>query len=327
VLQGPLEERRKTEAAGREELIEQASAINPHDRHALDALRALQERWQEHAKALPLERKTEQALWQRFRTACDAVFAGRKEGAHAADAERRKHQEAKEAISARLEAAAEGIEPGPAGKLLRDAAAEWHAIGPVPRANEARVEKRYHAAVALVQQVALVQHHADIAKRNAGLAQANALREKLRLCQALESALAQGKEIDPGQWTTRWDSMAPLSPEYEKALEARFHAALNAAAPGGREAYVRVLEQNRGQLLHDILRLEIATGVDSGPEFARERLQLQVEVLQSSLKSGQKPLTQSAQYLHLCTMPALADVRTASRIEHLFARIFGKEHK
>ena len=321
VLQGPLEERRTTEAAGREELIGQATAINPHDRHSLDQLRALQERWQEHAKALPLERKTEQALWQRFRAACDAVFAARKEGAHAADAERRTHQDAKEAISARLEAAADGIEPGAAGKLLREAAAQWHAIGPVPRATEARVDKRYHAAVASVQ------HHADIARRNAGLAQANALREKLRLCQALESALAQGMDIEPGQWSTRWDGMARLDPDYEKALEARLRAALDAAAPGTRAAYVRALEQNRDQLLHDILRLEIATGVDSGPEFARERLKLQVEVLQSSLKSGQKPPTQPAQFLQLCTMPALADARTSSRIEQLFARIFGKEHQ
>ena len=320
VLQGPLEQRRKSEAAGREELIEQARAINPHDRHALDTLRALQERWQEHAKALPLERKTEQALWQRFRSACDAVFASRKESAHAADAERRAHQQAKDAISARLEAQAEGIEPAAAAKLLREAAAEWHAAGPVPRANESKVEQRYHAAVAQVQQ------HADLARRNAGLAQANALREKLRLCQALEAALAQGKELEPGQWTTRWDSMAPLSPDYEKALEARLRAALEAAQSGQREAYARVLEQNSAPLLHEILRLEIATGIDSGAEFARERLKLQVEALQTSLKSGHKPHTQSAQFLHLCAMPALADARTASRIEHLFSRIVGKDH-
>ena len=321
VLQGPLEERRKHEAAGREALIEQAKAINPHDRHALDTLRALQERWQEHAKALPLERKTEQALWQRFRAACDAVFASRKESAHAADAERRAHHEVKDAISARLEAAAEGIQPAAAGKLLREAAAEWHAAGPVPRANEAKVEKRYHAAVALVQ------HHSDLARRNAGLAEANALREKLRLCQALELSLVQGKAIEAGQWTTRWDSMAPLSPDYEKVLDTRLRAALDAGEPDRRGDYVRRLEENRDELLHEILRLEIATGIDSGAEFARERLKLQVEALQTSLKSGQKPQTQSAQLLHLCAMPALTDARTASRIEHLFARIFGKDHK
>ncbi|HEX8403079.1 MAG TPA: hypothetical protein VF670_00570, partial [Duganella sp.] len=66
-------------------------------------------------------------------------------------------------------------------------------------------------------------------------------------------------------------------------------------------------------------------GVDSGAEFARERLKMQVEVLQSSLKSGQKPLTAAAAYLQLCAMPALADARTASRIEQLFRRIGASE--
>jgi hypothetical protein len=66
-------------------------------------------------------------------------------------------------------------------------------------------------------------------------------------------------------------------------------------------------------------------GVDSGAEFARERLKMQVEVLQSSLKSGQKPQTASAAYLQLCAMPALADARTANRIEQLFRRIGAAE--
>jgi hypothetical protein len=78
--------------------------------------------------------------------------------------------------------------------------------------------------------------------------------------------------------------------------------------------------------LHEVLRLEIAAGIDSGAEFARERLKLQVESLQSSLKSGQKPATAATQFLQLCALPALADERTSSRIDHLFARI-SKEAK
>jgi len=316
VLQAPLEQRRKAEVAEREELIEQAAALDARERHALDTLRSLQERWQEHARALPLERKAEQALWQRFRAACDAVFAKRKESAHAADAERRTHEQAKEALCARLEAAAPGVDAAGAGKLLREAASEWHAIGAVPRAHEARLEKRYHAAVAALQ------HQADTARRNAGLAQAGALRDKLRLCQEIEAALArlddqQGATED---WDARWAALPALSQEYEQVLHARFTAARNAFGDG-REAYARLLEENRPKLLHDTLRLEIAAGVDSGSEFARERLKLQVEALQSSLKSGQKPLTQGAQFLQLCAMPALADARTASRIEQLFTRI------
>ena len=315
VLQGPLEEQRKGEVSEREQLIAQVAALNPNERHSIDALKALQERWQEHARALPLERKTEQALWQRFRAACDAVFAKRKESAHAADAERRGHQEAKDAISARLEAAAGSADATSAGKLLREAASEWHAIGPVPRANEAKVEKRYHAAVAALQQ------RIDEAKRNASRAQATALRDKLRLCQELETMLADAA-ADPASvdWNARWRALPALGADYERALKGRLDAAL-AALEGKRAGYAAVLEQNRAILLHEVLRLEIAAGIDSGSEFARERLKLQVESLQSSLKSGQKPATAATQFLHLCALPALADERTTSRIDHLFARV------
>jgi hypothetical protein len=317
ILQGPLEQQRKSEVAHREELIEQVAALNAADRHALDALRAAQERWQELARALPLERKAEQAMWHRFRAACDAVFAKRKESAHAADAERRTHQTAKDAISERLETAAQGsLDAAAAARLLREAASEWHTIGPVPRAAEAKVDKRYHAAIAAIQ------HQADAAKRAAGMAQASALRDKLRLCQQLEASLATA-DTDSGDWEARWAALPKLSADYEAILGARF-AAANQALAGERAAYARLLEQNRPALLQEILRLEIAAGIDSGSEFARERLKLQVEVLQSSLKSGHKPMTQAAQFQQLCAMPALADDRTASRIDQLFARI-GKE--
>lgn len=315
LLQAPLEQQRKGEVAVREELIAQVAAVDPADRHALDTLKSLQERWQEHARALPLERKSEQALWQRFRAACDAVFAKRKESAHAADAERRGHQQAKEAVCARLEEAAAGQDHAGAGKLLREAAAEWHAIGPVPRANEARIDKRYHAAVSALQ------HHIDTAKRNAGRAQATALRDKLHLCQALEAQLADpGADPAATDWNARWSALPAVSADYEKALHARLQAGL-AAIGSGRAQYAAMLEQNRAQLMHEVLRLEIGAGIDSGSEFARERLKLQVETLQSSLKSGQKPASASTQFLQLCALPALADDRTASRIEHLFARV------
>ncbi len=323
-LQRPLEEQRKGEMSVREQLIEEASRIDPHDRHAVDALRDLQARWQEHARALPLERKAEQALWQRFRAACDALFAQRKEYAHAVDAERRNHEAVKEAISARLEAAAPDVTPATAGKLLREAAAEWAAAGPVPRAHEARVEKRYHAAVAAVQ------HHADVARRAAGLALAGAVRDKLRLIQALETAIVNpDAHTNPSDWHARWEALLPLEGGYEPVLRARFDAAL-AALDGDRAAHVRQLEGNRERLLHELLRLEIAAGIDSGAEFARERLKLQVEVLQSSLKAGHKAGQKGGHdgaangLRELLALPALADARTETRIEQLLTR-YAKE--
>ncbi|WP_306394205.1 DUF349 domain-containing protein [Telluria beijingensis] len=313
-LQRPLENQRKVEIAVREQLIEEVGKLDPHERHAVDLLRELQARWQEHARALPLERKAEQALWQRFRGACDALFAARKEHAHAADSERRAHETAKEALCARLEAAAPDATPANVGKLLREAAAEWQAIGPVPRAHEARIDKRYQAAIAQIQQ------HADAARRAQDTALAGAVRDKLRLVQGLETALANpDAHTQAADWRARWDALLPLDGGYEPVLQARFDAAL-AALEGERAAYLRQLEDNRERLLSDLLRLEIAAGIDSGAEFARERLRLQVEVLQSSLKSGRKPGAQTAELRSLLALPALLDVRTETRIEHLLLR-------
>jgi len=50
---------------------------------------------------------------------------------------------------------------------------------------------------------------------------------------------------------------------------------------------------------------------------------MQVEVLQTSLKSGQKPASQLSQLVQLCAIPALADSRTGSRIDVLLRRVGG----
>ncbi len=320
LMTGPLEEQRRTEVARREQLIAETEKLVPTDRHTLDAVRRLQEQWQEQARSLPLERKQEQALWQRFRAACDAIFAARKESAHAADSERKAHLHVREDICAQLENATfsgdDKAQMAAITKALRDAAQAWHASGHVPRASEAKIDARYKAAVASVQA------QADAIRKRAGAAQANALRDKLRLTQALESAVTTDDAIDGDDWENRWKALPPLPGEYERTLHQRFAAAIAAAAdPAKRAAYAARLEQARATLLSEVLRLEIVAGVDSGAEFARDRLKMQVEVLQSSLKSGQKPLTQAAQFLQLCAMPALADARTASRIEQLFRRI------
>ena len=326
-LMAPLDAQRRIEVARREQLIEEVGKLNPLDRHTIDTLRRLQDSWQGHARALPLERKTEQALWQKFRGACDMIFAKRKEHAHAADHERKSHLHAREAICAGLEAAVfEGDDKAmlnAIGKALKEAATAWHATGVVPRASEQKIDQRYRAAVGALQA------QADTIRKRAGAALATTLREKLRLVQSLETALAEAGDIDSADWAGRWQALGALPAEQEKTLRTRFDAALAVVGEGGaaRTAYAGQLENNRQRLLSEILRLEIVAGIDSGAEFARDRLKMQVEVLQSSLKSGQRPASHTAQFLALCAMPALADARTASRIEQLFRKFGGVEGK
>ncbi|WP_215408594.1 DUF349 domain-containing protein [Janthinobacterium sp. JC611] len=321
-LSKPLDTQRQIETARREQLIVEVGLLKPSERNTVDMLKALQDKWQELAKALPLERRAEQALWQRFRAACDDIFAKRKETAHAADHERREHLHAREALCAALETAVvpEGDDKARTAfihHLLRDTRAAWNATGPVPRASEAKIDQRYQAAVAGVQA------QADAIAERAGAAQANALRDKLRLAQALETALIDGDaSTDAAAWSERWSALPPLDTQYERSLQQRF-AAAQAALGEGAGAYVRQLQANQERLLDEVLRLEIVAGVDSGAEFARDRLKMQVEVLQSSLKSGHKPLTQVSQLMQLCAIAAATDARTASRIETLLRRIGG----
>ncbi|MCC7703756.1 DUF349 domain-containing protein [Janthinobacterium sp. GW460P] len=321
-LSKPLDTQRQIETARREQLIVEVGLLKPSERNTVDMLKALQDKWQELAKALPLERRAEQALWQRFRAACDDIFARRKETAHAADHERREHLHAREALCAALETAVvpEGDDKARTAfinHLLRDTRAAWNATGPVPRASEAKIEQRYQAAVAGVQA------QADAIAERAGAAQANALRDKLRLVQSLEAALADGSAgADAQAWSERWSALPPLDTQYERSLQQRF-AAAQAALGEGSAAYAQQLQANQQRLLAEVLRLEIVAGVDSGAEFARDRLKMQVEVLQSSLKSGQKPLTQVSQLMQLCAIAAATDARTASRIETLLRRIGG----
>ena len=324
-LSKPLETQRQIETARREQLIVEVGLLKPTERNTVDMLRALQDKWQELAKALPLERRAEQALWQRFRAACDDIFAKRKETAHAADHERREHLHAREALCAALETAVvpdgeDKARIAAINQMLRDARAAWNATGAVPRASEARIEQRYQAAVAALQA------QAEAIARQAGAAQANALRDKLRLAQALEmeleTSLAGEADIDLVDWSARWAALPPLEAQFERQLQQRFAAAKQAAGDG-RAAYVAMLQGNVAKLLEEVLRLEIVAGIDSGAEFARERLKMQVEVLQSSLKSGQKPLSQLDQLIALCAIAALTDTRTASRIDALLRRIGG----
>ncbi|KAB8057280.1 DUF349 domain-containing protein [Janthinobacterium sp. FT14W] len=321
-LSKPLETQRQIETARREQLIVEVGLLKPSERNTVDMLKALQDKWQELAKALPLERRAEQALWQRFRAACDDIFAKRKETAHAADHERREHLHARVALCASLETAVvpEGDDKARTAfihHLLRDTRAAWNATGPVPRASEANIEQRYQAAAAGLQA------QADAIAERAGAAQVNALRDKLRLTQALETALIEGDAgTDGAIWSERWSALPPLDAQYERSLQQRF-AAAQAALGEGAAAYVQQLQAGQARLLDEVLRLEIVAGVDSGAEFARDRLKMQVEVLQSSLKSGQKPLTQVSQLMQLCAIAAATDARTASRIETLLRRIGG----
>jgi len=314
VLTSPLADQSTHEITGREKLIAEVHGMSADDRGVLDALRAIQERWQLQAKAFPLERNEEQALWQRFRSECDAVFAKRKDASAAADAERRKNFQAKELICAALEAAATSAgENG--SKALREAKEAWTKVGAGPRATENQIDSRYKSAMSALEK------ELHTIKLAAIEAESNALRDKLRICREVEAAVMQSLAADPRQmekWRDAWQVLPKLPATFERAMRERLDVALIALEKGD-ASYADTLEKNRAVLLSTLLRCEILFSIDSPPECSRERLKLQVEVLQASLKAGQKSLSPDAQLLQVCALPVNGDGNAMQRLERVIA--------
>ena len=71
----PLEAVQKASLARRHALIAEAQALGAAPSLRVDAVKALQQRWQEEAHTVVLDRKMEQKLWDAFRQPIDEAFA------------------------------------------------------------------------------------------------------------------------------------------------------------------------------------------------------------------------------------------------------------
>ncbi len=70
----PLEAAQKESLARRHAMIDEAVALGAAPMLRVDAVKALQQRWQAEAQAVPLDRKYEQKLWDAFRKPIDEAF-------------------------------------------------------------------------------------------------------------------------------------------------------------------------------------------------------------------------------------------------------------
>lgn len=98
-----LQAAQKQSAERRQALIEEARELAAAATLRVDAVKALQQRWQAEAQAVPLERRHEQKLWDAFRKPLDEAF-GRK------SAEREKAQAASSAHDQAVMQAAQALE-------------------------------------------------------------------------------------------------------------------------------------------------------------------------------------------------------------------------
>jgi hypothetical protein len=104
----PLEAAQRESLQRRQAMIEEAVQLGAAPTLHIDAVKAVQQRWQAEAHAVPLERRQEQKLWDAFRKPIDEAFARKSAAREQAAAALGEHDREVLRAAQALEAAAEG---------------------------------------------------------------------------------------------------------------------------------------------------------------------------------------------------------------------------
>jgi len=173
------------------EEVERLAALEPGDKAEWDAtanqIKELQGQWK---KIGPVPRAQSDAVWKRFRKACDAFFARRQEQLEQASGERDENLKRKLALCDEVErlAGAEGDQEEVANQI-KGAQARWKKIGPVPRAQSDAVWARFRQACDLFFDRRQQQQEQERIDNQA---------QQEALCQQLEVLVADG-QVDPAE--------------------------------------------------------------------------------------------------------------------------------
>ncbi len=127
------------------ELCEQAEALQDSEelKETAERLKAMQTEWKSIG---PVPRKQSEAIWKRFRAACDHFFERRKEAFRAQDEQREENLQKKTELCERAEAMQGSDDWDETANQLKGLQAEWKATGPVPRKQSDAIWKRFRTA-------------------------------------------------------------------------------------------------------------------------------------------------------------------------------------
>ena len=109
-----------------------------------DAFVALQKEWKQIG---PVAKKHSDAVWKRFNEACDYFFEQKKKAQSSSREEENANLQAKREVIARIVAIDESVDDETARNSMREAIAQWNAIGHVPFREKDKLYKEYQAAL------------------------------------------------------------------------------------------------------------------------------------------------------------------------------------
>jgi hypothetical protein len=287
LLESRLAPERNRELKRRRALIARVEELSGASdlRAASREVKAAQDQWK---PTVPLPRKQEQALWQQFRSACDAVFDQLRKQRISADAEREANLERRQAICAELESLLD--QPDKTFREINKQFAatrdEWSQLRNVPRKQERAIDSRYES---INQRLAKLQRQEA---KTAVEARLQSIRDYAQLCARLEHAVLDqttdeaARQALLSQSSQNWQALPQLAADDAKPLQARYDLA-SLALQGDSEAEASLrggLAKNLQRRLQLCLQLEVATGVDSPAEYADERMKYQVSLLADAMQ-------------------------------------------
>ena len=205
-----------------EELCREMESLKTQENvdEAARKMRELQSRWKQVAQA---PRAQGEALWRRFKTAQDEVFA-RCEAHFAAQGEERARNFArKQELCERVEALADSTDWVRTATEIQKLQSEWKTIGPVTRGHEKAIWERFRSACDRF----FTRRQEDLKHRKEDWS-AN-LARKEQLCERAE-ALADATDWDATasalkQLQAEWKTIGPVRKSKSEAVWQRFRAA------------------------------------------------------------------------------------------------------
>ena len=272
-LQGPLQQARQAAKVARQALVARArelaaqAAAGTAGRDTVAQVRELQSTWQQQAKALPLQRGAENALWAEFKGTIDSIFAARDAAFNARDAEFKAYAAERQTLIQRLEELAPDTPEAQLKRALTELQGQWQRCGPAPRAEAAALDERWQRALTAAR----------------GHLNQSSLQRWQTVCDALQAKRRLGAEWaasagDADERQAHWASLPALPPAWEEALRQR--AGL---APAAAQALASTaVDQN-------LLHLEAAWNLPSPPAHEDARRAMKLQAMKAAMESRRGP--------------------------------------
>jgi hypothetical protein len=288
-LDRTLAEERERNQAEKHQLLEQMRALadEPDLRRAVEEAKRLQQQWH---TTVPARHRDENALWQQFRAASDAIFARRSAEYEARGATLRSNQESREAICEELLALAESAASSSRADFEQRVSAlktRWNDTEalPLPRQAQGALNQRWRDALTAVRSRLAALREAE---RWAGLER---LARRSGHCDELARQLAadpDGNAADYDAALQAWDALPGIEDsQLAEAAEQAFAPVREACGnPSARSALADLLEQHKRQRESLCLELEIISQVESPSALQADRMQRQVERLREHLSES-----------------------------------------